>query len=153
MGYLSGCLVSSSSVQKLWNLLSIQMIFWWICGGESSLPVLFLHHLRTTPPPITLNIKNELLSLAKTLNDLTPIHLSNILPYIIFAPSTPIYLYLLKNVSMRIYFYRLLHLILFLTRKCFLPSLSSLKLLFIQNLFQNPGIISWLTHPFSYTAL
>ena len=31
----------------LWNLLSIQMFFWWICGGESSLPVLFLHHLRT----------------------------------------------------------------------------------------------------------
>ena len=25
----------------LWSLLSIQMIFWWICGGESGLPVLF----------------------------------------------------------------------------------------------------------------
>ena len=23
------------------------MFFWWICGGESGLPVLFLHHLRT----------------------------------------------------------------------------------------------------------
>ena len=33
----------------LWNLLSIQMIFWWICGGESDLFVLFLYHLRTTP--------------------------------------------------------------------------------------------------------
>ena len=31
----------------LWNLLSIQMFFWWICGGESGLPVLFLCHLRT----------------------------------------------------------------------------------------------------------
>ena len=31
----------------LWNLLSVQMIFWWICGGESCLPILFLHHLRT----------------------------------------------------------------------------------------------------------
>ena len=30
------------------ELLSIQMFFWWICGGESGLPVLFLHHLRTT---------------------------------------------------------------------------------------------------------
>ena len=34
----------------LWNWLSIQMFFWWICGGESGLPVLFLCHLRTAPP-------------------------------------------------------------------------------------------------------
>ena len=33
----------------LWKLLCIQMIFWWICGGESGLPVLFLHHLGTAP--------------------------------------------------------------------------------------------------------
>ena len=33
----------------LWNLLSVQMFFWWICGGESGLPILFLHLLRTTP--------------------------------------------------------------------------------------------------------
>ena len=31
----------------LWNLLSVQMFFCWICGGESGLPVLFLCHLRT----------------------------------------------------------------------------------------------------------
>ena len=31
----------------LWNLLSIQMFFWWICEGESGLPVLFLCRLRT----------------------------------------------------------------------------------------------------------
>ena len=31
----------------LWNLLSVQMFFWWLCGGESGLPVLFLCHLRT----------------------------------------------------------------------------------------------------------
>ena len=31
----------------LWNLLSVQMFFWWICGGESGLPILFLRHLRT----------------------------------------------------------------------------------------------------------
>ena len=31
----------------LWNLLSVQMFFRWICGGESGLPVLFLLHLRT----------------------------------------------------------------------------------------------------------
>ena len=33
----------------LWNLLNVQMIFWWICGGESCLPILFLCHLRTDP--------------------------------------------------------------------------------------------------------
>ena len=33
----------------LWNLLSVQMFFQWICGGESGLPVLVLHHLRTAP--------------------------------------------------------------------------------------------------------
>ena len=35
----------------LWKLLSIQMIFWWICGEESGLTILFLCHLRTTPCP------------------------------------------------------------------------------------------------------
>ena len=29
----------------LWNLLSVQMFFWWICGGESGLPILFFCHL------------------------------------------------------------------------------------------------------------
>ena len=33
----------------LWNLLSVQMLFWWICGGESGLPILFLYHFRTAP--------------------------------------------------------------------------------------------------------
>ena len=33
----------------LWNLLGVQMLFWWICGGESGLPILFLCHLRTAP--------------------------------------------------------------------------------------------------------
>ena len=31
----------------LWYLLSVQMFFRWICGGESGLPVLFLCYLRT----------------------------------------------------------------------------------------------------------
>ena len=34
----------------LWNLLSVQMFFQWICEGESGLPILFLHHIRTVPP-------------------------------------------------------------------------------------------------------
>ena len=29
----------------LWNLLSVQMFFWWICWGKSGLPILFLPHL------------------------------------------------------------------------------------------------------------
>ena len=41
-----GVLCQHSEV-VLWKLLNIQMIFWWICGGESGLPVLFLHHLGT----------------------------------------------------------------------------------------------------------
>ena len=32
----------------LWNLLSIEMFFWWICEGETGLPVLFLCHLRNS---------------------------------------------------------------------------------------------------------
>ena len=40
----------------LWNLLSIQMFFQLICGGESGLPVLFLHHLKTLPPGFFLKL-------------------------------------------------------------------------------------------------
>ena len=29
-----------------------QMIFWWICGGEGGLSILFLRHHRTAPPPL-----------------------------------------------------------------------------------------------------
>ena len=38
----------------LWNLLSIQMFFRWICGGESGLPVLFLCLLRTASSALLL---------------------------------------------------------------------------------------------------
>ena len=45
-----GCLsvLCQSSEIVLWKLLSSQMIFWWICGGESGLPILSLCHLVTT---------------------------------------------------------------------------------------------------------
>ena len=33
----------------LWNLFGVQMFFWWICGGESGLPILVLCHLRIAP--------------------------------------------------------------------------------------------------------
>ena len=38
-----------------WNLLSVQMFFGWICGGESGLPVLFLCNLRATRETWTLD--------------------------------------------------------------------------------------------------
>ena len=38
------------------KLPGIQMIFWWIFGGESGLPVLFLCHLRTAPSILSLNM-------------------------------------------------------------------------------------------------
>ena len=38
----------------LWNLLSVEMFFGWICGGESGLPILLLRHLRTDPLAIIL---------------------------------------------------------------------------------------------------
>ena len=31
------------------NFLSVQLFFWWICRGESDLPILFLHHIGTAP--------------------------------------------------------------------------------------------------------
>ena len=46
--WVPGVLRQRSEV-VLWKLLSIQMIFWWICGGESGLPILFLRHLGTAP--------------------------------------------------------------------------------------------------------
>ena len=33
------------------------MFFWWICGGESGLPVLFLRHLRTTSKTFLLDLR------------------------------------------------------------------------------------------------
>ena len=49
--WVPGVLCQLSEV-LLWNLLSVQMIFQWICRGESDLPLLFLHHLRTALPGI-----------------------------------------------------------------------------------------------------
>ena len=51
MGCFSGCLMSSASIQYLFCGMYSAYIcsFWWICRGESGLPVLFLCHLRTAP--------------------------------------------------------------------------------------------------------
>ena len=53
MGCLSGCLVSSTSIQKLF--CGIFSSFIWsfngFVGGESGLPILFLCHLMTVSPP------------------------------------------------------------------------------------------------------
>ena len=42
----------------LWNLLSVQMFFRWICGGESGLLILFLCHLRPTPLHLSILISD-----------------------------------------------------------------------------------------------
>ena len=39
----------------LWSLLNVQMFFQWICGGESGLPILFLH-LRLGPKSCVLTL-------------------------------------------------------------------------------------------------
>ena len=48
MGCLSGCLVFSVSIQKLFCRSCSTFKFWWICWGESGLPILFLCHFGTT---------------------------------------------------------------------------------------------------------
>ena len=45
----SGVLCQCSDV--MWELFHTQMIFWYICGVEGGLPVLFLHHLAGPPGP------------------------------------------------------------------------------------------------------
>ena len=50
----------------LWSLLSVEMYFWWICDGESSLPVLFLCHLRMAPHLMLLMYLLPCLSLAQS---------------------------------------------------------------------------------------
>ena len=44
--WMPGVLCQPSKV-VLWKSFSIPMIFWWICWGESGLPILFLYHLGT----------------------------------------------------------------------------------------------------------
>ena len=45
--FLGAGVLRQRSEVVLCKLLSIQMVFWWICGGESGLRILFLCHLRT----------------------------------------------------------------------------------------------------------
>ena len=54
--FLGAWALCQHSEVVLWNLLSDEMCFWWICEGESGLPVLFLCHLRTTPSPLVSTI-------------------------------------------------------------------------------------------------
>ena len=77
-GCLSGCLVSSASIQKLlWNLLSIQMFFWWKSGGEIGLPILVLLHLlkdqvlTTETPALHLDGNDGYTNLHRWQNDMT----------------------------------------------------------------------------------
>ena len=53
------CPLPSFRRHVLWRLLSIQIIFWWICEGESGLPVLFLFHLRTAFHPVSQSLRKK----------------------------------------------------------------------------------------------
>ena len=44
----TGKLDPFSAFHSLWSLLSVQMFIWWICMGESGLPILFLCHLSSS---------------------------------------------------------------------------------------------------------
>ena len=69
MGCLSVCLVSSESIQKLFCGVcsAFKRSFDEFGGGESGLPILFLHHLRTASPvPMFLYIIVLSLSLSLT---------------------------------------------------------------------------------------
>ena len=48
MGCLYGCMVSSASIHKLFcgSCSTFKWSFWWRCGRESGLPILFLCHLQ-----------------------------------------------------------------------------------------------------------
>ena len=51
----------------------LQMFFWWICGEESGLPILFLHHLRTTSPVIHFKYSSVYVSIPNSLTISYPI--------------------------------------------------------------------------------
>ena len=57
MSWVPGVLCQHSQI-VLWKLLNIRMIFWWICGEESGLPILFLHRLGTTSLLISLSCES-----------------------------------------------------------------------------------------------
>ena len=61
MGCLSGCLVSSASVQKLFcgSCSAFKWSFDEFVGGEICLLILFLHHLRTPPHSSDFNISSN----------------------------------------------------------------------------------------------
>ena len=62
MGCLSGCLMSSASIQKLFCgiCLVFECSFDEFVGGKSGLPILFLHHLRTALlKSLLMNVKEE----------------------------------------------------------------------------------------------
>ena len=74
--WVPGVLCQHSEV-VLWNLLSIQMFFWWKSGGEIGLPVLFLCHLlkgqvlTTEPPALHLDGNDGYTNLHRWQNDMT----------------------------------------------------------------------------------
>ena len=67
--WVPGVLHQHSEV-VLWKSFSIQMIFWWICWGESGLPIVFLCYLRTASDISVLNVGQ----LFSSRGSLVPLH-------------------------------------------------------------------------------
>ena len=74
--WVPGVLCQHSEV-VLWNLLSIQMFFWWKSGGEIGLPILVLLHLlkdqvlTTETPALHLDGNDGYTNLHRWQNDMT----------------------------------------------------------------------------------
>ena len=51
----------------LWNVLSVQMFFWWLCGGESGLLHPILHHLRSAIHMVVLSLAVWGISIASSI--------------------------------------------------------------------------------------
>ena len=47
--FLGACWPQLAIRSCLWSLLCVWLFFWWICRRESGLPILFLHHLGSSP--------------------------------------------------------------------------------------------------------
>ena len=82
----------------LWNLLSAEMFFWWIFEGESGLPILFLHHLRTAPLIFILNDTIRCaITIPKYVYNGFIITLCKLSQFIWFSSPTPITQYFTKS--------------------------------------------------------
>ena len=90
--WVPGVLCQRSEV-VLWKSLNIQMIFWWICGGESGLPILFLLHLGSVPSftclfNITVNILGVITNFCLKVSYILCLHKKNLVSWTTYLSSS-----------------------------------------------------------------